>query len=75
MWLLRETKMSISHPDIFEFRARELALIAGLNPDALTEATQLPAWYSFRDAAEAEHELHTSAIKNGIATSTVQGHT
>ncbi len=45
-------------PDPYEVRARELAIAAGLDPDARIErpgARSMPAWCTFRDAARAEH--------------------
>jgi len=45
-------------PDPFETRARELAVAAGLDPDARIERSggrSMPAWCTFRDTARAEH--------------------
>ena len=45
-------------PDPYEARARELAIAAGLDPDARIERPgerSMPAWCTFRDAARAEH--------------------
>ena len=45
-------------PDIYEARARELAIAAGQDPDARVErpgARSMPLWCTYRDAARAEH--------------------
>src|SRR6202051_4495347 len=45
-------------PDPYQARARELAIAAGLDPDARVERPgerSMPAWCTFRDAARAEH--------------------
>jgi tRNA-splicing ligase RtcB (3'-phosphate/5'-hydroxy nucleic acid ligase) len=45
-------------PDPYQARARELAIAAGLDPDARIERPgerSMPAWCTFRDAARAEH--------------------
>ena len=45
-------------PDPHEARARELAVAAGLDPDARIERPgqrSMPTWCAFRDAARAEH--------------------
>jgi tRNA-splicing ligase RtcB (3'-phosphate/5'-hydroxy nucleic acid ligase) len=45
-------------PDPYQARARELAIAAGLDPDARVERPgqrSMPAWCAFRDAARAEH--------------------
>ena len=45
-------------PDPYEQRARELATLAGIDPDSRIERPGLrsmPAWCTFRDAARAEH--------------------
>jgi tRNA-splicing ligase RtcB len=45
-------------PDPYEARARELAIAAGLDPDARIERPgerSMPTWCTFRDAARAEH--------------------
>ena len=50
--------------DLFAVRARELAVAAGLDPDARVErpgAKPMPAWCTFRDAARAEHVAQEAA--------------
>src|SRR3984885_1090296 len=44
--------------DVYEIRARELAITAGQDPDARVErpgARSMPLWCTYRDAARAEH--------------------
>src|SRR5262245_2241229 len=44
-------------PDRYEARARELALVAGVDPDSRIERPgqrSMPAWCAYRDAARAE---------------------
>jgi tRNA-splicing ligase RtcB (3'-phosphate/5'-hydroxy nucleic acid ligase) len=44
--------------DVYEIRARELAVAAGQDPDARVErpgARSMPLWCTYRDAARAEH--------------------
>jgi tRNA-splicing ligase RtcB len=51
-------------PDPYQARARELALAAGLDPDARIERPgqrAMPTWCTFRDAARAEHMARESA--------------
>jgi tRNA-splicing ligase RtcB (3'-phosphate/5'-hydroxy nucleic acid ligase) len=51
-------------PDPYEARARELALAAGLDPDARIERPgqrAMPTWCTFRDAARAEHMARDAA--------------
>jgi tRNA-splicing ligase RtcB len=51
-------------PDPYETRARELAIAAGLDPDARIERPgqrSMPAWCTFRDAARAEHMARETA--------------
>jgi tRNA-splicing ligase RtcB len=51
-------------PDPYEPRARELALAAGLDPDARVERPgqrSMPTWCTFRDAARAEHMARETA--------------
>jgi tRNA-splicing ligase RtcB len=51
-------------PDPHEARARELALAAGLDPDARIERPgqrSMPTWCTFRDAARAEHMARETA--------------
>jgi len=51
-------------PDPHEARARELALAAGLDPDARIERPgqrSMPTWCTFRDAARAEHVARETA--------------
>ena len=51
-------------PDPYETRARELAIAAGLDPDARIERPgqrSMPAWCTFRDAARAEHMAREAA--------------
>jgi len=51
-------------PDPYEARARELAGLAGLNPDGRVErpgARSMPVWCIFRDAARAEHLAEEAA--------------
>jgi tRNA-splicing ligase RtcB len=51
-------------PDPYQARARELAVAAGLDPDARIERPgqrSLPTWCTFRDAARAEHMAHAAA--------------
>lgn len=51
-------------PDSFAHRARELAVAAGLDPDARVErpgARSMPAWCGFLDAARAEHAAQEAA--------------
>ncbi len=51
-------------PDSFAVRARELAIAAGLDPDARVEragAKPMPAWCGFLDAARAEHAAREAA--------------
>src|ERR1700680_361297 len=51
-------------PDPYEARARELALAAGLDPDARIERPgqrSMPTWCTFRDAARAEHMARETA--------------
>ena len=58
-------------PDPYQARARELAIAAGLDPDARIERPgqrSMPAWCAFRDAARAEHmarEVDTAAAQIG----------
>ena len=58
-------------PDPYQARARELAIAAGLDPDARIERPgqrSMPAWCAFRDAARAEHmarEADTAAAQIG----------
>ncbi len=50
--------------DSFAVRARELAVAAGLDPDARVErpgAKPMPAWCGFLDAARAEHAAQEAA--------------
>jgi tRNA-splicing ligase RtcB (3'-phosphate/5'-hydroxy nucleic acid ligase) len=50
--------------DTFAVRARELAVAAGLDPDARVErpgAKPMPAWCGFLDAARAEHAAQEAA--------------
>jgi tRNA-splicing ligase RtcB (3'-phosphate/5'-hydroxy nucleic acid ligase) len=58
--------------DPYQARARELALAAGLDPDARIERPgqrSLPTWCTFRDAARAEHMAReTAAAAKEIAT-------
>jgi tRNA-splicing ligase RtcB len=45
-------------PDAYEIRARELATLAGLDPDGRIErpgARSMPVWCTFREVARAEH--------------------
>jgi len=59
-------------PDPYEARARELAIAAGLDPDARIERPgerSMPAWCTFRDAARAEHMAREAEAAAGqIAT-------
>jgi tRNA-splicing ligase RtcB len=59
-------------PDPYQARARELALAAGLDPDARIERPgqrAMPTWCTFRDAARAEHMAReTAAAAAEIAT-------
>jgi len=61
-------------PDPYQARARELAIAAGLDPDARVERPgqrSMPAWCAFRDAARAEHmarEAEAEAAAAEIAT-------
>jgi tRNA-splicing ligase RtcB len=64
-------------PDPHEARARELAVAAGLDPDARIERPgqrSMPTWCAFRDAARAEHVARqaeaaaSGAAASGIAT-------
>jgi tRNA-splicing ligase RtcB len=51
-------------PDPYQARARELALAAGLDPDARIERPgqrAMPTWCTFRDAPRAEHMARESA--------------
>ena len=51
--------------DAYQIRARELASLAGLDPDGRIErpgARSMPVWCTFRDAARAEH-LATEAAR------------
>jgi len=51
-------------PDPYQDRARELAIAAGLDPDARIERPgqrSMPAWCTFRDAARAEHMAREAA--------------
>jgi tRNA-splicing ligase RtcB (3'-phosphate/5'-hydroxy nucleic acid ligase) len=51
-------------PDPYEARARELASLAGLDPDGRVErpgARSMPVWCTFRDAARAEHLAEEAA--------------
>jgi tRNA-splicing ligase RtcB (3'-phosphate/5'-hydroxy nucleic acid ligase) len=51
-------------PDPYQTRARELAIAAGLDPDARIERPgqrSMPAWCTFRDAARAEHMAREAA--------------
>jgi tRNA-splicing ligase RtcB (3'-phosphate/5'-hydroxy nucleic acid ligase) len=51
-------------PDPYEARARELASLAGLDPDSRVErpgARSMPVWCTFRDAARAEHLAQEAA--------------
>jgi tRNA-splicing ligase RtcB len=58
-------------PDPYETRARELAVAAGVDPDARIERPgqrSMPAWCGFRDAARAEHMAReTTAAATEIA--------
>lgn len=59
-------------PDALEIRARELAAIAGFNPDARIEkegsTRGMPAWCQFREAARAEQSaLRAKAASAEIA--------
>ncbi|HEY6256515.1 MAG TPA: RtcB family protein [Xanthobacteraceae bacterium] len=58
--------------DPYEARARELAIAAGLDPDARIERPgqrSMPTWCTFRDAARAEHMARdTAAAAAEIAT-------
>ena len=59
-------------PDPYQTRARELAIAAGLDPDARIERPgqrSMPTWCTFRDAARAEHMAReTAAAAAEIAT-------
>jgi tRNA-splicing ligase RtcB len=59
-------------PDPYQTRARELAVAAGLDPDARIERPgqrSMPTWCTFRDAARAEHMAReTAAAAAEIAT-------
>ena len=59
-------------PDPYQARARELAIAAGLDPDARIERPgqrSMPTWCTFRDAARAEHMAReTAAAAAEIAT-------
>ena len=66
-------------PDAYETRARELAALAGLDPDSRVprpgEAADgpkggrgMPAWCSFRDAARAEHVAAEIAASSAAAS-------
>jgi tRNA-splicing ligase RtcB (3'-phosphate/5'-hydroxy nucleic acid ligase) len=51
-------------PDPYEQRARELAAVAGIDPDSRVERPgqrSMPAWCTFRDAARAEHVASEAA--------------
>ena len=52
---------------IIELRARELAIFAGIIPDALISTvegqTGQPAWRQFRHAACAEYHAHRAAMQ------------
>jgi tRNA-splicing ligase RtcB len=49
-------------PDKHEARARELAIAAGLDPDArVGEGRGMPIWCTFREAAKQEHEANKAA--------------
>ncbi|HWF97031.1 MAG TPA: RtcB family protein [Xanthobacteraceae bacterium] len=51
-------------PDPYQARARELAIAAGLDPDARVARPgqrSMPAWCAFRDAARAEHMAREAA--------------
>jgi len=51
-------------PDPYQTRARELAIAAGLDPDARIERPgqrSMPTWCTFRDAARAEHMARETA--------------
>ena len=54
-------------PDKYEQRARELAIAAGLDPDArVGEGRGMPAWCTFRDAARQEHVVQGSAARSQL---------
>jgi tRNA-splicing ligase RtcB len=59
-------------PDPYQTRARELAIAAGLDPDARIERPgqrSVPTWCTFRDAARAEHMAReTAAAATEIST-------
>lgn len=47
-----------SRSDAYQARARELAIVAGIDPDSRIERPgmrSMPAWCAYRDAARAEH--------------------
>jgi tRNA-splicing ligase RtcB (3'-phosphate/5'-hydroxy nucleic acid ligase) len=49
-------------PDKHEGRARELAIAAGLDPDArVGEGRGMPIWCTFREAAKQEHDANKAA--------------
>ncbi|MGD9739454.1 MAG: RtcB family protein [Bauldia sp.] len=58
-------------PDRYEARARELAIAAGLDPEARVERPgqrSMPLWCTFRDAARAEEtKAKTDAVAASIA--------
>jgi len=59
-------------PDRYEARARELARVAGVDPDSRIERPgqrSMPAWCAYRDAARQEELLREAATAaEGIAT-------
>ncbi len=55
----------MSRADPYQQRARELAVVAGLDPDSRIERPgmrPMPAWCNFRDAARAEHMAKEAAV-------------
>lgn len=59
--------------DPYQARARELAMAAGLDPDArVGEGRGQPAWCSFREMARAEHTAaEANAVADEIAANTI----
>ena len=65
-------------PDLLEARARELAMVAGVDPDGRVAKAGsergMPAWCLYRDAARAEQVAHEQeAAKAQIASLRLQG--
>jgi tRNA-splicing ligase RtcB len=62
--MARKTRSDKTRSEPYQERARELAVAAGLDPDARIERPgmrAMPAWCAFRDAARAEHQARESA--------------